>query len=200
MRWSEELREKWASLVQFQMQWVRELLVRLYEVDFLEVPNCVKEKARQYKRALKTTLPCENGGNKLRHREKATCSKRIAKLEKLHTLSASCVQDDFDLRRVPITVAAETCRPKKIGEEFFSATGWQHSCGDAYDKLGQPAYWPTMTHESRMLAFLSWASLVKMNGDWDRHFKIWQGRLAVTNHFNSITTLHMVVALLFFCF
>ena len=182
MRWSDELKARWKSFIWPAMQWCREIMIRLYEVDFQEVPDCVQRKVALYENAQKTTLPCENGGNKLRHREKAQITKRICKVDKLHTLNSSSVQRDFDRRPCPVTAAAEQCRPKKVGDDFFSAAGWRHSLGEKYDALGQPATWPAMTREARMLGFLSWASMVQCQGDWVRHFGLWQGRLAVDTH------------------
>lgn len=189
MRSSAELKGKWASFWWPQMQWCREIFLRLFEADFQTVPINVREKIELYMDSLRTTLPCENGGNRLRARETSHQGKRMPKIEKYHALLTSPILSDFERSPVQVTAAAEQCKPKKISDNFFTAQGWVHSMGSEFDRLGKQAEWPTIVHETRMQSFVSFAAFVECDGDWRRHFQLWQGLLAVPNHliFHKVT-------------
>lgn len=183
MRHARALKALWSSFWWPGMQWCREILVRLYEVDFQYVPEFVKTKIGYLEKALRSTLICENGGARLRLRERQHVSKRMAKVEQWHTLLESPLLEDFGRKPTPVTPTAEACRPKKIDENIFAAKTWEHSMGSEFDRLGKIATWPSVTHETRMLAFTSLAAYLGVGGDWQRHAGSWRGLLAVPNHF-----------------
>ena len=176
------LKEIWNSFWFPGMQWCREVMVALWEVRYGCVPDRTKRKIEIYENSMKTTLLNENGGRMLRNRESAVVTKKMAHIEKYHTLVRSPLLEEFHRNPIKPTAAAEACKPKKLSDDLFTAKSWKHSLGADFDRLGCQANWPTIVHETRMECFLSFASYLAVNAEWQRHFSLWHSTFAVTNH------------------
>ena len=177
-----QLRDLWQSFWWPGLQWCREFLLRFWECRFEGVPPAIMRKIDICENCMKTTLINENGGNKLRQRESAHVAKRMAQLEKYATLIRSPLLAEFDRNPIKPTPTSDACKIPKLPEGIFTAKSWTHSLVGEFDKLGGPATWPNVVHETRMLSFLSFASYLELDSKWDRHFRLWNGTFAVTNH------------------
>ena len=123
--------------------------------------------------AFKVSLQCEEGGNRLRKRERSNVHKRVARLEQYHALLTSSALDDFERNSVMATPTAEANRPKSFPDAAFSAKKWGRSCGEDFYKLGKDATRLSTTHQLRMGGFLSRAAFLQVGGEWARHSLLW---------------------------
>ena len=164
------------------MQWCREILIDLFQVGFRHVTPYAANKIRMFQQALRTSLPSELGGNRVKGRQTAHVSGKLAKVERWHSLLTSPIMADHERPAAQITPAAERMRPTKLEDDYFEVGKWEHSLGAAFDRLRGEADWLATTHEQRQLCFVSWASFVQLKGNWNDHLLLWNSLLPVVGH------------------
>lgn len=182
MRSSPRLKTMWDHFWWPGMQWCREVLIDLHQVGFSHVPDYTKRKVRIFQQAIRTSLMSELGGNKLRSRETAHVSKKLVDLSRWHALLTSSVLPDQERPHVKITPATTAAKPDTLPRDLCKLGDWQVSIGAEFDRLRNEADWLSTTHLERMKCFLSWASFVKLGGNWEDHQNSWQSLLAIKGH------------------
>ena len=179
MRHVPAARKMWEFFWWPQTRWCREVFVRLRQDDFKKVSDDLYKKVLYMHSSLMATTPCELGGGVLRKKENATPSKRIGHLGRWHRLITSSLLSDFERSPVETTNESDAERQKKVPEAVFELGDWANTLGKDYDSLSQPANWPTLTHLHRQWCFLSFASFIELDGNWDRHLRTWRSAFAV---------------------
>ena len=183
MRHSAALKQLWKSFWWPEMQWCMEVVIHLAQTGFKHVTPLLRRKLELFVGALRVSLPCENGGNRLQIRSRAHNAKRMCKIEKFHCLLNSPILEAFERSPATPTPEDDLARPKALNDNFiFSTTGWKHTVGKDFDLLGAPADHLTTTHEGRMQCFLNFASFIDLGGDFKATLELWKCNLPVVGH------------------
>ena len=183
MRVSATLRDIWKFFWFTDQHFVRDIFIRLWEVEFKYVPARVRNKLVNKAALPNTSLPVELGNGAIRKREH--WHHNLTDRAKWHALATSNVLQDFDLKPPTATLSAVTARAKSIPQStFIAAAKFDNSLGSAYDRLSGDATWDNISWEHRRLCFQSFRVFVEeLKGDWKKLGNSWASTLAVRKTF-----------------
>ena len=179
MRHVPAARKMWEFFLWPKMRWCREVFVRLRQDDFKKVSDDWYKKVLYVHTSIMSTAPCELGGGCLRTKESSHPSKRLGHLARWHKLITSPLLSDFERSPVATTNESDAERQKKVPEAVFELGDWANTLGKDYDRLKESADWLTITHLHRQWCFLSFASFIELDGNWERHLRVWRSAFAV---------------------
>jgi hypothetical protein len=160
-------------------QWVREVLVALYEGDFQVVPPWLRDDMVDFATNRRSTLMCENLFRHVRGREQGSASKNIGPVGIWHHAMTCSLSDEFDRKQVEISELAKVAAPRVVIDDAFVAPDGGCSLErQVLDRItSSKPTWPTLSPAFHNQAALRWRCVELCDGSWGKIKAAWKSTL-----------------------
>ena len=164
------------ELVFPMLQWVREVLARLAEVQFREVPADLLSDVRVWSKGFHSTVLVENMFNKLRIVEKKNLSGQIGDINVWHEAAYSGLLQDFDRPLLQPTLEGQTISVRELPSTTFLVDKDESSSlpGELWETISEKKpSWPALSAQGFKEAAIRWLCVSHYKGQWQNMQTVW---------------------------
>lgn len=168
-----------SSIIFPSLVWVREVLVRLAEVEFQSVPESARQQVLAYGSMLPGTKCVEDSIGHAKGVAMASPAGKVCPSSAWHSIATGGIVKDLGWQEPQVTKAARACSIDRLPACTHRSKDEEFSLGsDVLSELqGENAAWCNASPARRRLAGSAWRLVVTLEGDWSKMSLAWLGLL-----------------------